>query len=248
MQREHAEDVVVEQPRFADLGAVEQFGDAGDEVARRRVRGRGRESRGLDPAGDAAEDAALGIGAGTARSHRLPFIQVEVLGAGVGQRGADVGRVDAGGGEGGHAPVAADAAAFFLIGLEPVGAAIGGVLGLGRCHVGGRAAGRGGQGREGEAQRGECAQGPSGGNALWRIHVANSFFKGGDARARTCRVSRPPSREANLLTTLDRIFGLGIVLLTTLPGPFCRPSGTTGQSSPIPLRVSPGFAPEFPAS
>jgi hypothetical protein len=46
--------------------------------------------------------------------------------------------------------------------------------------------------------------------------------------------------------TLDRIFGLGFVLLTPFPDPSFRSSGTTGQSSPIPLRVSPGFAPEFP--
>jgi len=43
------------------------------------------------------------------------------------------------------------------------------------------------------------------------------------------------------------VFGLGIDLPDLLPKPWFRLSGTTIRSSPIPLRVSPGFPPEFPA-
>src|SRR5262249_2131500 len=136
-------------------------------------------------------------------------------------------------------------AAFFLAGLEPVGAPVGGVLRLGRRYIGAGVAGRGREGRNYEAQRTERAQGSSEETAVWRVH-RHLLFKGGDARAQPCRGSRPPGREATLLATLGRIFGLGIILLTTLPEPRIRPSGTTGQSSPTPLRVSPGFTPEFP--
>ena len=184
VQRQHAEDVVVEQPRFADLGAVEQFGDAGDEVARRRVGGRGREPRGLDPTGDAGEDPALGVGPGAARAARLPFAQVEVLGAGVGERGADVGGVESRPRPGRSSPQSLPRlAALFLVGLEPVGAAVGGVLGLGRGHVGARAAGA--------ARPAAARVRPSAASArrgrlremLLGVFIAVSFFRGGDARA-----------------------------------------------------------------
>ena len=135
MQRQHTEDVVVEQPGFADLGAIEQFGNPGDEIALFGFSG-GRDPRGLDAAGDAGEDAALGVGPGAAGSGRLPFAQVVVLGAGVGKTGADVGGVGAGGGEGGHTPVACEGAGFPLPGFEPLSAASGGVFGLGRGDVG----------------------------------------------------------------------------------------------------------------
>lgn len=131
MQGQCGEDVVVEQAGFADLGSVEQFRDPRHQIALRHV-GDGREAGWFDPSGDAAEDPPGGIGAGATRSTHLPFVQVEVLGAWVGERGADVGGVDSGGGQGGHRPIAAEAAAGFLIGAEPVGAAQRRVLGLGR--------------------------------------------------------------------------------------------------------------------
>ncbi len=187
-QRQHSEDVVVEQSRFTDLGAVEQFGDAGDQVALGRV-ARGREPRGLDAAGDPGEDSARRVGAGTAGTRRLPFVQVEILGTWVGERGVDVCRVDVGGRQGGHCPVAAEAAALFLVGLEPVGAAVGGMLRLGGRYVGTGVGGPCEQGRDADPQRAERAQGPSGGDSLWRIH-RHLLFQG-RRRTRTTVSSEP---------------------------------------------------------